>query len=1112
MIDINNLSLGTHEIPLVTHTEAVRYPISEAQLEVWLSSQQSADANCAYNEIATLELLGPLNRQAILGAIQTVYRRHGSLRITFDPQGKEVIEHPYRSIKVEEFNWEGNSSSQIKLLRKDLIANLGSAPFDLQSGPLFRAVLQRESSEKHFLTLVAHHLTLDGWSLSLIVKDLALAYDNLNEGRTENDTRALSYRDYAEAMRLYADSQEGKEDLNYWLGQFADEVPVLNLPLSGNRRPLRTYHASRIEHVLPSTLVASVRKLGAKNGCSLYNTVLAAFQAFVARLGQTNDIVLAIPTAGQSAMNLQDVVGHCVNTLPVRIQIDKKNLFSEHLKRSRSGLLSGLDHQRLSYGTLLKYIKLERDPSRPPLCAISFNLDPMIDLKASGFRGLTVDLHVEPRAFEHFEWFVNGIIHSDQSIELQVQFNRDLFQNDYIKHYFEGFQAFLESLVANPQLEIGRIPMMSLRQRQEMMVDWNSTQLDYPKHSSLPAELSRQALATPNAIAVRSGDKQLSYRQLDEQSSEFSKFLTLAGIQRGDLVGICSHRSPQLLVQILGILKAGAGYVPLDPMYPVDRLRHMCDDSQLKLIVTEDKLEELASQFGKPIVLFDGLNSSHRSSLQLNDNSTCKTTDSLPEIAPSDTCYVIYTSGSTGKPKGVMVPHGAVVNFLYSMKQQPGYDPQENVLAITTLSFDIAVLELYLPLLFGGTVTIADRETATDGKKLIEILERENIHLMQATPATWRMMISAGWEGKKGLKVLCGGEPMPLELVEPLLARCSELWNMYGPTETTVWSTALRIHSADSTILIGRPIGNTQIYLLDSQGEEVPVGVEGEVMIAGAGVTKGYWNRPDLTAERFADNPYFNPFEDYINHRLYRTGDIAVYRMDGNIEYRRRNDKQIKLRGFRIELGEIEAAILDDQGIAQAVVIVRNDHANDPKLIAYLTKRDDKDLSIENLRERLRSTLPQYMIPQSFVILSAMPLTENGKVNVKALPVPDSQSQPTDDAPCVTSAEKFLGEIWKRCLRLDRISRNDNFFDAGGHSLLVMQVIHEVEQKTKIRLSPHEFLMGTLEHLAIQLESSEEMLPVEAANAAAFHNEFSISDEPKQSKSSPFDLLKRFWR
>ena len=1102
-----------------------RYAIEAAQLEVWLSSQQSVAANCAYNEIATLTFSGPLNRGALESALQFVYRRHGSLRATFDRHGREVIERAPQPLKVESRDWRNLDQQQIHLLRGQLIEQLGTTPFDLEQGPLFRAILQQESDSQHHLTIVAHHLVLDGWSLGVIVKELGEAYDKIQSGvQPESHQRPSAYADYSRAMQEHTNSAAGQRELAYWIEQYKDGVPTLDLPVSGSRvsgnhGTLRTYAAGRIEHVLPAKLVASLRKLGAKNSCSLVNTILAAFQAFVARLGQAQDVVLAIPTAGQAALDFPGLVGHCVNTLPVRMRINDQSTFQEHLKLSRSVLLSGMDHQRFSYGTLLKHLKGQRDPSRPPLCAISFNLDPVIKANDIGFTGLAVNVKIEPRAFENFEWFVNGIIHDDQSIELQVQFNRDLFQAEMIAYYMEGFQAYLEHLVKQPQARLSEVPLMSLAQRQTMLVNWNATCLDIPKQSNLPDEFRRQAQATPKRVAVRQGSDQLTYQQLEEQSNRFARFLTQQGVKCGDLVGICTTRRPRLLIQLLGILKAGAGYVPLDPQYPVERLRHMCEDSQLNIIVSENELVQTVTAFGKTIVAFEDFerNETALSSSAVNQPPACS--------APADVCYVIYTSGSTGKPKGVMVPHGAVVNFLYSMKERPGFSAEDKVLAITTLSFDIAVLELYLPLLCGGTVVIADWATATDGKKLIEALRCEEISLMQATPATWRMMIAAGWSGKQDLKILCGGEPITRDLVASLLPRCRELWNMYGPTETTVWSTAARIESADQPLTIGRPIGNTQVYLLDANGQEVPVGVEGELMLGGAGVTLGYWHRPELTNDRFIENPYFNPFEEYVNNRLYKTGDIAVFRPDGNIEYRRRNDKQIKLRGFRIELGEIESAIMGAAGVNQAVVLVRNEPSGDSRLIAYITA--DRELSVDGLREHVRGLLPHYMIPQNFVVLDAMPLTENGKVNTKALPAPESATNVTIEAetvPCQTRSEIYLSKIWQAVLQLDSISRDDNFFDVGGHSLLVMQVINEVESFTRIRLSPQEFLLGTLEQIATQLDECQELDQLELAlpyngeqkqvdagpQAGAATSD--VTTDMASGRKSPFDCLKRFWR
>jgi len=493
----------------------------------------------------------------------------------------------------------------------------------------------------------------------------------------------------------------------------------------------------------------------------------------------------------------------------------------------------------------------------------------------------------------------------------------------------------------------------------------------------------------------------------------------------------------------------------------------MCDHSGLQLIVTESELKDRVAQFKKTEIVLDSL----ADKIDQLDSGAVEA-----DVSPDGTCYVIYTSGSTGKPKGVQVPHGPVVNFLYSMQKTPGFSQDDSILAVTTLSFDIAVLELYLPTVSGGTVVIVDRTTAVDGVKLAEELEKHNITMMQATPATWRLMIQADWAGKSDLKVLCGGEPMPQDLVQPLLDRCDELWNMYGPTETTVWSAAYRIESSTAPILIGKPIGNTQIYLLDAKGHEVPVGCEGELFIGGAGVTSGYLHQPEMTDKRFVKNRYRNPFVDYVSDRLYKTGDVAKYRFDGNIQFLRRNDKQVKVRGFRIELGEIEQAIKSHASVEQNVVIVREDVVGDARLVAYVVTLPDQSLSPTQLRNHIRESLPFYMVPQHFVEIDAMPQTNNGKIDYKALPAPVAdvaeESTADDVAMPQTPAEKFLASVWEEVLEIDDVAQNDLFFDVGGHSLLVMKVIATVNEKTGIKLGPQDFLVGTLEQMAGKIEES----------------------------------------
>ncbi|MFK7769340.1 MAG: amino acid adenylation domain-containing protein [Mariniblastus sp.] len=1045
-----------------------RYAATEAQLEVWLSSMQSDDANCAYNEISSLVIRGELDVEILRQAIDKVVDRNASLRSTFSTDGQEVLIRMAVNYEFEFVDFSGLGSVDSNNSQTNIIEDQAAQPFDLVNGPLLRVVLQKISTTHHKLTFAAHHVVLDGWSLSVFCRDLGYFYDSLMGVSREPLPAANNYAEYSAKMDTYFKTEEGRLDEKFWVEQFANEIPVLDLPIVGSRPSLRTYRGSRYDHQFSTELIEKIRKVGAKSGCSLFNVMLASFKAYVARISGNDDFCVGIPTAGQAAMDCPNLIGHCVNTMPLRTKVDINTPFADFMKVSRKSLLDSFDHQCYSYGTLLRKLAPPRDPSRPPMLSISFNLDPVIDTSEMGFEGLNIDVLVEPRSFENYEWFINCVIQEDKSIEMQVQYNSDLHSNESMAFYFEGFETFLSEIAANPNAKISDFNIMSIPQRQQVIVDWNQTPIDYPLDATLSSEFARQATETPDKIAVKFEDTgqtiELTYEEVEKRSNRIARFLKSKGVQTGELVGICVDRSEQMLINLYGIMKAGAGYVPLDPAYPSDRLQYMCDHSGLKLIVTHSSLTERVSEFGKPMIAID----SEEATISSLDSNSVENAAS-----PSDICYVIYTSGSTGKPKGVQVPHGAVVNFLYSMKETPGFDTDDSVLAVTTLSFDIAVLELYLPTIFGGTVVILDSLTAANGLKLSEQLVKHDISLLQATPATWRLMIQAGWNGHKGLKVLCGGEPMPQDLVAPLLERCSELWNMYGPTETTVWSAAFQIIDADAPILIGKPIGNTQIFILDPNGNEVPVGCEGEVFIGGAGVTLGYRNRQDLTDERFIANRYRNPFADYVSDKIYKTGDLAKYCFDGNIQFLRRNDKQVKVRGFRIELGEIEQNLKSHPAVEQNVVIVREDTPGDARLVAYLIPKTGQTVTPAELRDHLRESVPYYMVPQHFVFLETMPQTNNGKIDYKALPIPTAEvaSESEEVELPNTPAEKYLASVWENNLEMDDIGRNDTFFDIGGHSLLVMKVITEVHEKTGVKLGPQEFLISTLEQMADKISA-----------------------------------------
>ena len=547
--------------------------------------------------------------------------------------------------------------------------------------------------------------------------------------------------------------------------------------------------------------------------------------------------------------------------------------------------------------------------------------------------------------------------------------------------------------MTNPTQRLAELAMVSEGEREELLVSWNATHTDYPQccvHVLFEAQTER----TPDAVAVISGGERLTYRELDERAERLAGQLRATGVRAGVLVGICLERSVDLVVGLLGILRSGGAYVPIDPNYPAERIEYMIEDSAMKLLLTQERLVGNLPQSGCRVVSLEQLTAER----ELHRSEVAQETARAEDLA-----YVIYTSGSTGKPKGVEIQHQALVNFLYSMRERPGLTPQDVLLSVTTISFDIAGLELFLPLIVGACVVIVSREVALDGRRLMEQLERSGATVMQATPATWRMLIDAGWSGKKDLNILCGGEALSRELASELLERGASLWNLYGPTESTIWSTLYRVENVDGAVPIGRPIANTEIYILDADLKPVPIGVPGELHIGGAGLARGYLNRPELTAERFIANP----FSDGSQARLYKTGDLARYRADGNIEHLGRLDHQVKIRGFRIELGEIESVLSQHPGVRQSVVMAREDKPGDKRLVAYIVPNLGSNSNTSELRNFLKSKLPEHMVPAAFVELGALPLTPNGKIDRGALPVPEhSHFLETPYAPPRTAVEE----------------------------------------------------------------------------------------------------------
>jgi amino acid adenylation domain-containing protein len=636
----------------------------------------------------------------------------------------------------------------------------------------------------------------------------------------------------------------------------------------------------------------------------------------------------------------------------------------------------------------------------------------------------------------------------------------EVFEQESITQMQHQFTAFLQGIASDPQQPISDLPLLNEAERSRLLVEWNATRAAYPDHSCLHHLFEAQVERTPGAVAVVFEDEQLTYQELNGRANQLAHLLQLHGVRPEVLVGLCVERSVAMILGLLGILKAGGAYVPLDPTYPTERIAFMLEDARVQVLVTQ---QHLLSRLPAQEINVVCLDTAEATLARQNEASPhC-------EVSSGNLAYVIYTSGSTGRPKGVQITHRAVVNFLLSMREQPGLAAHDTLLAITTLSFDIAALELFLPLLVGAKLIVASRDTAADGAALAGTLSRARVTVMQATPITWRLLLAAGWQGKPDMKILCGGEALPLDLAQQLLPRAASLWNLYGPTETTIWSTCCQIEPANEVISIGRPIANTQVYLLDPQLQPVPIGVPGELYIGGDGLARGYLNRPELTAERFIQHP----FNDEAGARLYRTGDLARYRPDGTIEHLGRLDYQVKLRGFRIELGEIETVLARHPAVHQAVVVAREDVPGDKHLAAYVVARQGQTASVGDLQGLVMRQLPAYMVPSAFVLLDAFPLTPNGKVDRRALPVPQRARPVIRKAPVAprTQLEKLVTGIWSQILGVEYIGIHDDFIALGGDSLMAMQVIARLRKVLQVQVPLARFFeAGTVAELARVIE------------------------------------------
>ena len=1009
-------------------------PTTESQKEIWFSAQMGADASCAYNEAMILELRGPMDVDALIEAINLMVQRHEALRGTFTPDGENFCIAYSMDLDIPIIDLVSLSQSARNKKVAEIKHQEVSTPFNLERG-LLRVKIVRTEQENHLVFLTASHIIVDGWSWAVMISDLGAFYTARCSGKNADLGEPEKFSEYARLQIEQENSPEVAAAENYWLQQFADQVPVLDLPSDHLRPSFRSYRSAREDLRLDPSLITALKKISVQAGCSFMTTLLAGFESFLYRVSVQQDLVVGVLAAGQAISGKFNLVGHCVNLLPIRSHVDGETPFSEYLQQRRSDVLDAYDHQNFTYGSLLAKLALPRDPSRIPLVSVMLNIDQAIRPEELLFGDLEAEIYSIPREFENFEWFINASEKSDNFVILESQYNADFFNAETIRRRLEEFEALLIGVVKNPQQKISNLPIMTQAERRRQLLEWNDTDLVFPSETSIHRLFEKQAIKNPDAVAVLFEEQEYTYRQLNEKANQLAHYLIGLNVGPDVLVGIYLELSFEMIIGLLGILKAGATYLPLEPSFPSERIAGMLEDSQVPFILTQESLLSTLPGHDAHVVCID----TDWESIGKNANN-----NPVHRVEPNNLAYVIYTSGSTGRPKGVQICHRAVVNFLYAMAQEPGFSADDHLLALTTISFDIAGLEVFLPLSFGASLEIVRSEIVSDGFLLKDKLNSSNATVVQATPASWQMLLEAGWQGDQKLRIFCGGESLPVKLAEELLNRSDQLWNLYGPTETTIWSTVHRVLPGDAPVPIGHPIANTQVYVLDKQGNPTPIGVPGELHIGGAGLAKGYLNRPNITKEKFVPNAFSND----PDARLYRTGDIARYRAVGEIEFLGRSDFQVKVRGFRIELGEVEHALSEHDDIKQSVVVITPSGtgvglvSSQKRLVAYLIPEKNKRIKVRDLRQHLSYILPEYMIPSAFVELDSFPLTASGKVDRQALPEPVPSRPALDDkfiAP-KTEHEKQILHIWKEVLRLERVGVHDNFFELGGHSLLATRV------------------------------------------------------------------------
>jgi len=1098
-------------LPITRQPRDQLLPLSHSQRRMWLVQQFAPDTT-AYHVPFALRLKGPLDVPALEQALAMVWARHDTFRTRFvmTPHGPQQEVQPLGELRMaitqadlrdpEHDAPEGQTVSAADKARTYL-NRASRQPFDLIEGPLWRLYLLQLGDDDHVLGWISHHILIDLLANLVVGREVAHCYNALRQGRSpELPDVVLDCADHGYWQTSPEMTARLSPQLAYWSRQLKDLAPQ-NLPTDRAMAPHWYRSGKRITVALPPALLGQLTQQAAQHGCTPFMILLACLSLMLGRQGRQDDVAIATPIANRHHPDTTELVASLINTLVMRTDLSGDPGFLTLLERVKATAMQAYANQDLPFDLLVERLGHNKRHADLPLgLSVMLNVQNAPPGKLH-FDDLSCARFLYDRGATQFP--LTFTIDTEHSHTLSLEYADALFDLRTANALVQNYLGLLEQVLHEPEQAISAFAWQSEPERQSWLRAHEQTQPP-PTDGALTIDqlLARQAALHPKAIAVRHAQGSLTYGQLSEQAMRVKAALQERGIGHSHRVGIALERGPWLISAVWGVLASGAAYVPLDPTYPLARLQHMAEDAQLSLMLASSQETGALASPGTPVLtLADGV-------LLPPGPRQPGTAPQGEHPGPDDPAYVIYTSGTTGQPKGVVVPHRAVLNFLRSMAHTPGLAHDDRMLAVTTLSFDIALLELLLPLCQGAQVVLASQDDVLDGQALVDLIEQHRVTIMQATPSTWRMMLDAGWQGqgRRRFKALVGGEALSQGLASELLKRCRSVWNMYGPTETTIWSTCWPVHDPARGILIGRPIDHTRVHVLDAAGHPCPVGVPGEIGIAGAGVTQGYWRQPALSAERFVSEP------GRPDQTLYRTGDLGRWTWDGQLEHLGRIDHQIKVRGHRIEPGDIESQISQHPQVKHCVVIARQDRPGDVRLVAYFVP-DGAAPGSAALREHSRSLLPDYMVPQHFIPLSVLPLLSNGKLNRHALPAPHEVGEPgatrsdheASRPHAGTPLQLRLSAIWSELLGVQDIHPQDNFFDLGGHSLLAVQAISLMAQQTGLRVGARHYIFESLAQLAHTYAQSSQGKP-------AYPGSGESQDPVTAQEARPAGLLHRLLR